>query len=184
MERPRPAAWPPPSLAGATHVYLAHFRVRYHQLDPLGHVNNATYLNYLEQAAIDHAAGGYDVERLRALGGLFIARRHEIDFLSPAFAGDWLRVTTWGLALQGARARRAYEIHRLAPAVLAAAPPRDALLAPTAVPPPTGDLLVRAQTDWAFVDPTTHRPRRIPAELRDAFVRERVEQSSSRAVER
>lgn len=170
--RDRPSAWPPPSLAGATHVYLAHFRVRHHQLDPLGHVNNATYLNYLEQAAIDHAAaGGYDVERLRALGGLFIASRHEIDFLRPAVAGDWLRVTTWGLALHGARALRAYEIHRLSAAELALGPPRDRLLAPAAVPPPTADLLVRAQTHWAFVDPATNRPRRIPAALRDAFVR-------------
>jgi acyl-CoA thioester hydrolase len=80
----------------ARHVYLAHFRVRFHEIDPLGHVNNAVYLTYLEQAAIDHAAvAGYDVERLRDLGGVFIARRHEVDYRLPARAGDWLRVTTW-----------------------------------------------------------------------------------------
>ena len=39
----------------AWHVYVAHFRVRFSDLDPLGHVNNAVYLNFLEQAAIDHA---------------------------------------------------------------------------------------------------------------------------------
>ncbi len=71
------------------HRYLAHFRVRFHELDPLAHVNNAAYVNFLEQAAIDHAAAaGYDLERLRRVGGLFIARRHEIDFLRPVLAGQ------------------------------------------------------------------------------------------------
>ena len=42
----------------------------------------------------------------------FIARRHEITYISPAFAGDWLCVTTWAEALEGARAIRAYEITR------------------------------------------------------------------------
>ena len=166
------SGWPPPSLAGATHAYLAHFRVRHHQLDPLGHVNNATYLNFLEQAAIDHAAAaGYDVERLRGIDGVFIARRHEIDYLRPALAGDVLRVTTWGVRLEGARAVRAYEIHRLTPADLAAGPPHDRLLPPAAVPVPSGDLLVQARTEWAYVDAATGRPRRIPSELRAAFVR-------------
>ena len=156
----------------ATHVYLAHFRVRHHQLDPLGHVNNAAYLNFLEQAAIDHAAAaGYDVPRLRELGGLFIARRHEVDYLRPAQAGDWLRVVTWAVDLHGARAVRAYEIRRLPAAELTAGPPRDALLPPAALPDPSGDLIVRARTEWAFVDVATGRPRRIPAEMRSAFLR-------------
>jgi acyl-CoA thioesterase FadM len=36
--------------------FLAHVRVRFHDVDALGHVNNAAYLTFLEQAAIDHAA--------------------------------------------------------------------------------------------------------------------------------
>ncbi len=163
---------PAAARARAAHVYLAHFRVRHHELDPLGHVNNATYLNYLEQAAIDHAAAaGYDAERLRALGGVFIARRHEVDYLRPARGGDWLRVITWPVELSGARAVRAYEIVRLGAADLAAGPPRDALLAPSAVPPPGSDVVVRARTEWAFVDVTTGRPRRIPPEIRAEFLR-------------
>ena len=171
MSRPTPAL----ADAGrdrAVHVYLAHFRVRYHQLDPLGHVNNAAYLNFLEQAAIDHAAAaGYDVERLREIGGLFIARRHEIEYLRPATAGDRLRVVTWGVQLHGARAVRAYEVHRLPEQALGAAPPADALVAPADLPALSGDLIVQARTDWAFVDIVTGRPRRIPPDLAAAFVR-------------
>jgi acyl-CoA thioesterase FadM len=115
----------------AAHVYLAHVRIQHHQLDPLGHVNNAPHLNFLEQAAIGHAAVvGYAVERLRAIGGLFIARRYEIDELGPALAGDRLRLLTWAVALRGARALRAYEIHRLPPGSVTAPLPADILLAP------------------------------------------------------
>ena len=90
------------------HVYLLHVRVRYHELDPLGHVNNAVYLNWLEQAAIEHAeAAGWGAARLAELGGAFVARRHEVDYLRPAVAGDVLRVATWAESLDGARALRA-----------------------------------------------------------------------------
>ena len=155
----------------AAHVYVAHFRVRHHQLDPLGHVNNATYLNFLEQAAIDHAAAaGFGVERLRELGGVFIARRHEVDYLRPALAGDWLRVLTWAVDLHGARAVRAYQIRLLDPEA-AAGPPRDGLVAPDALPSGSGEVVVQARTEWAFVDAESGRPRRIPSEIRAGFLR-------------
>src|SRR5215217_4437539 len=95
------------------HSFETQLRVRHYEMDALGHVNNAVYLHYLEQAAIDHSAAlGYDVARLRALGGLFIARRHEIDYLRPASAGDVLQVVTWAVELKGAQAVRDYAIYR------------------------------------------------------------------------
>jgi acyl-CoA thioester hydrolase len=179
----------------AANVFLAEVRVRYHELDPLGHVNNAVYLNYLEQAAVDHAAAaGWSAARLRALGGVFIARRHEVDYLRPAVEGDRLRVATWAIALRGARAFRAYEVARVAPdapplAELAtgeASTGGDAgadgraprfghhagglLLAPEDVPPTErAEVVVRARTEWAYVDTATGRPRRIPPEVIAAF---------------
>ena len=154
------------------HVYLAHFRVRHHELDPLGYVNNAADLNYLEQAAIDHAeAPGDGAARLRELGGVFLAPRHEVDYLSPAMAGDWLRVATWALALAGARAVRAYEVSRLTPEDLAPGPPPDRLLPPAAVPAARGEVVIRARTEWAYVDVATGRPRRLPPEVRAEFLR-------------
>jgi acyl-CoA thioester hydrolase len=155
----------------AAHIYHAHFRVRFHEVDPLGHVNNATYLTYLEQAAIDHAAAaGYDVERLRELGGVFIARRHEIEYLRPARDGDWLRVVTWPVDLAGARAVRAYTVFRLTADELAAGTPVDGLHAPGETGAARGDLIVRARTEWAFIDARTGRPRRIPNEIVAAFL--------------
>src|SRR5918995_4585823 len=94
-------------------AFETYFRVRFHEVDSLGHVNNAAYLNYVEQAAIDHATFlGLDLQRLQRLGGVFVARRHEIEYLKPTFAGDVLRVVTWLGEPRGARVDRRYLVYR------------------------------------------------------------------------
>src|SRR5215207_2075314 len=88
-------------------------RVRHHEMDALGHVNNAVYLHYVEEAAIEHArARGYDEARWRELGGTWVVRRHEIEYRAPAVAGDELFVTTRVLALDRARGTRRTTIER------------------------------------------------------------------------
>jgi acyl-CoA thioester hydrolase len=147
-------------------------RVRHHEIDSLGHVNNASYLNYLEQAAIDHAAAaGYDAAHLRELGGTFVARRHEVDYLRPAVAGDWLRVTTWPVELGAARAIRAYEIARVPEDDREPGRLGDGLFLPEEVAATGDDVVVRARTVWAYVDVVSGRPRRMPAEIGAAFLR-------------
>jgi acyl-CoA thioester hydrolase len=146
----------------ATSGYVAFVRVRFHECDPLGHVNNAVYLNYLEQIAIDHAAAaGWPADRLRQeIGALFVARKHEIEYLQPAFEGDLLQVRTWPEEMSGARGYRVYDITR---AEGDRALHLDRLLAPGELEPaPRRGLIARARTEWAFVNVTTGRPQRIP----------------------
>jgi acyl-CoA thioester hydrolase len=144
-------------------VFTSYVRVRFHEVDSLGHVNNASYLNYLEQAAIDHALLlGLDMERLRALGGVFVARRHAIEFLRPARMGDLLRVTTWLGAARAGRVERHYLIHR-APAATEPVPVQGALIAGDGVID-RETLLVAATTEWVFVS-ECGQPRRIPTEI-------------------
>ncbi len=59
-------------------------RVRFRDCDTMGHVNNAVYSTYLEEARID------------VLGGLsdFILARVEIDFRSELRAGEEIEVGT------------------------------------------------------------------------------------------
>lgn len=137
-------------------------------MDALGHVNNAVYLHYLEQAAIEHSTAlGYNGEALRALGGFFIARRHEIEYLRPAIAGDLLQVVTWVAEMSAAQSLREYAIvRREFPAD--GRPPADGPLA--AAPAAPGMVLVRARTNWVWVGVTDGRPRRIPTTLRDVFL--------------
>jgi acyl-CoA thioester hydrolase len=88
--------------------------VRFSDCDPLGHVNNAVYSTYLEQARIVLWRAQAGLELRRAASGQggesFILARTEIDFRSEAHDGDELEVR---LALEGfgrTSARYVYEI--------------------------------------------------------------------------
>jgi len=117
-------------------------------LDELGHTNNIQYVRWLQDAAIAHSAHvGLTFERYVALGGVFVVRRHEIDYLRSALRGDELEVRTHVASVMAAKSERKYEIVRL------------------------GDetVIVRAQTLWGFVDTSMGRPMRIPEEIYVAF---------------
>ena len=154
-----------------TSGYVSYVKVRFSECDPLGHVNNAVYLSYFEQVAIDHAAAlGWSSAALVAkVGALFVARRHEIDYLQPAFEGDLLRVRTWPVEMRGARGLRVYDISRVEDDDRIGLVDR-LLLPDELVPLPRQDTIVSARTEWAFMNPTTGRPVRIPTLIADDFV--------------
>jgi acyl-CoA thioesterase FadM len=77
----RVEATDPPSDAPTLHV-----RVRPHDLDPMDHVNNAVYLDWLEEAL---AAGGHWV----AAGSL--PRTVRLEYLASAAPNDEVVVRTW-----------------------------------------------------------------------------------------
>jgi acyl-CoA thioester hydrolase len=92
------------------------FAVRFSDCDPLGHVNNAVYSTYLEQARIVLWRKQAGLELRRAASGRhprgegFILARTEIDFRSEAHDGDELEVR---LGLEGfgrTSAKYVYEI--------------------------------------------------------------------------
>jgi acyl-CoA thioester hydrolase len=148
-------------------------RVRFQECDPLGHVNNTVYLGYLEQAAIDHAtAVGWSGDRLQAeFGAVFVARRHEIDFLRPARENDVLEIRTWPEGMSGARAYRAYEVRKVDADPLN--PPAARLVTGAALlDEGASTMMVRARTEWAFVDVTRGRPVRIPDSVTRDFLME------------
>ena len=103
-----------------------------------GHVGNLVYLDWLLAAAHAHSASvGLTWERYRELGGAFVVRRHEIDYLGSALLGDQLVVRTWIAETARATSIRNYEVLR------------------------DTRCLIRATTTWAFIDLTTGRPCRI-----------------------
>jgi acyl-CoA thioester hydrolase len=79
-------------------LLLTHrLQVRFRDCDPLGHVNNAVYMTYLEQARFTlwQAQLGFLAKSAAETGprGLgFILARAECDFRAQARYGDWLDV--------------------------------------------------------------------------------------------
>jgi acyl-CoA thioester hydrolase len=90
--------------------HVHEFHVRFGDLDVLGHVNNCTYLTYLEDARVTMLR----TDPLRAgrepIRGLVVAR-HEIDYKRPLLLGtDPVRTETWVSDLNAASFSLSYEI--------------------------------------------------------------------------
>lgn len=117
-------------------------------IDELGHASNISYVRWLQEAAIAHSASvGLTYARYLELGGVFVVRRHEVDYLRSALRSDELEVRTHVATVMAAKSERRYEIVRASDATV----------------------IVRAVTLWGFVDTTTGRPMRIPDEVYVAF---------------
>jgi acyl-CoA thioester hydrolase len=108
QRQPFPA--PPPAPAG---VFRARRRVEFRDLDPVGHVNNAVYLEYASECGFQVVAHfDWPLERMLAAGfGIFL-RRNRIEYLQPALLGEELEISTWAYHMRRSTATRYYAIRR------------------------------------------------------------------------
>ncbi|MCW3797973.1 acyl-CoA thioesterase [Sphingomonas sp. BN140010] len=115
-------------------------------IDELGHVNNAVWVQWIQQVALAHWYSLADPAHAEAY--IWVIVRHEIDYLRPAFAGDQVTGTTWvGDAPQGAKFDRLMEFTNA-----------------------DGKVCVRARTVWAIIDKAAGRPIRVPVEVVAPFM--------------
>ena len=77
----------PPTPAGAA---TRSFAVRRHELDPAGHVNNAVYLDWLEEAVAAATAPG-----AAAIGIDALPRRYRLEYAAAADGGTGLADAAW-----------------------------------------------------------------------------------------
>lgn len=130
-----------PAAPGTSGVFARRRTVAASDIDELQHVNNVVWLRYIVHLAHAHyEALGFDFDDDRRTGGVWVVRRHEIDYHRAAPADAQLVEETWVSHIHGARLMR----HS-----------RFSLTA-------DGSLLVQARSLWAYVDPTTMKPKRIP----------------------
>ena len=75
-------------------IFSHRLEVRFRDCDPLGHVNNAVYLTYLEHARLMlwRAVWGFNLGDAGVDGPGVILARVEIDYKRPARYGDVLDV--------------------------------------------------------------------------------------------
>ena len=140
-------------------IHKRTFRVRSYECDAYGHVNNANYLRYMQEAALDaSAAVGYDEARYNELGHVWLIRETNIEYLRPLRFGDSVEVTTWVADFRRVRSRRMYELHSVA----------------------SGEMVAKASTDWVYIERATARPARVPDEMIAAFVPDGVLETPTR----
>ena len=77
-------------------TFISRHKVRTYESDSYGHVNNATYLNYLEFARMETLEQkGLTLDELKKHGFMVFIRRVEIDYKYPANMGDVLIIKTY-----------------------------------------------------------------------------------------
>lgn len=130
-------------------IHHSLFPVRFYECDAYGHLNNAVYLRYMQEAAFNASASlGYDVDRYNQMGRAWVARLSEIQYLRPVRYADTVVVSTWVQDFKRVRSLRAYEMRLQG----------------------SEELVARGWTDWVFVESVSHRPVSIPKDVSSAYL--------------
>lgn len=125
-------------------VFKMQRQVQWQDIDQVQHVNNSTYMAYLEDCGVQVAAAfGWPMTRIMERGFGIVARRYRIEYKQSALPGETLELATWVSDVKRATAARHYTISRES----------------------DGTLLARAHVLWVWVDLVTGRPIRIPEDF-------------------
>lgn len=116
-------------------------------IDRQGHVNNVAFVRYIQDIAVAHwrALAPDDVQAAFT----WVVRRHEVEYLRPAFPGEQLLLRTWVGEPSGATWERFTEVFRAG----------------------EDKPLVTARTVWVLLDAATGRPRRVDTALVARFAK-------------
>lgn len=115
-------------------------------IDELGHVNNAVWVQWIQDVAVSHWQAVARPEHVEAY--VWVVTRHEIDYRGNVKAGETVTARTWvGDAPRGARFDRLMEFVG-----------------------PDGKVKVAARTTWAIIDRESGRILRIPPDVAAPFL--------------
>lgn len=112
-------------------------------IDFMGHVNNASYLKWVQEAVLSHWRSVAPVEAVAA--HLWVALKHEITYRKPAFLDDQVIATVILEKVQGASAFYDTVIRR------------------------GEEVLAEVKSRWCCLDATTRRPARLTRAVVDRF---------------
>jgi acyl-CoA thioester hydrolase len=127
-------------------VFESKRRIEWRDIDEMQHLNNAAYLSYAEDCAMQ-LSDAYDwpFQRWIDNGMAFFARSNRVEYLQQAYLHERLKIRTWLFNVRRATATRHYEFLRAS----------DDLI------------LARLQTNWVLINLDTGRPTRFPAEFNE-----------------
>jgi acyl-CoA thioester hydrolase len=127
-------------------IYSKNINIPASAIDENGHVNNVTYVQWMQDIAVEHYAsiGGIEAQ---GPDSTWVIREHRIEYLLPAFEDEEIEIRTWVENIRKVRSLRMYEFVRRS----------------------DGKVLVKGETDWVFVDVKTGIPKAIPQEVGQVF---------------
>lgn len=126
---------------------MSRIKVRFHELDPYGHLNHAVYLSYFEQARVEILDElGYGLTRLADLGYHLVVVEARVRFHAPAVAGDEVEVRSEVVDIRPASSRWQQHMTR-------------------------GDALLATNQVRAAITDLAGRPTKAPQGLVDAMAR-------------
>ncbi len=127
-------------------IYVKTIRIPDDAIDENGHVNNVVYVQWMQDIAVEHysSIGGIEAQGPDAT---WVVREHKVEYLLPGFAGEEIEIKTWVENIRRVRSLRKYEFVRKS----------------------DGQVLVKGETDWVFVDVKNGRPVAIPEEVMNIF---------------
>jgi acyl-CoA thioester hydrolase len=125
-------------------MYQHSIRILPDDIDFMGHVNNAVYLRWVQDAVISYWEKVAPAEAVAQ--HLWVALKHEITYRAPAFLDDMVLADVVATGVQGSRAFFTTLIQR-------------------------GDtILAEVQSSWCCIDTATRRPARIARDLAARFL--------------
>ena len=113
-------------------------------IDQMGHVNNATYLKWVQEAVVDYWRSVAPPDAVAR--HLWVALKHEITYLRPTFLHDVVVAEVIAEKVEGARAMFTTVVRR------------------------GEEVLSEIKSSWCCLDAVTHRPARLAREVVARFL--------------
>ena len=113
-------------------------------IDHMGHVNNAVYLKWVQEAVVDYWSSVAPPDAVAQ--HLWVALKHEISYLKPTFLQDNVVAEVIAEKVEGARAYFRTVLKR------------------------GEDVLSEIQSTWCCLDAGTHRPARLARDVISRFL--------------
>jgi acyl-CoA thioester hydrolase len=113
-------------------------------IDHMGHVNNATYLKWVQEAVVDYWSSVAPPDAVAS--HLWVALKHEITYLRPTFLQDVVVAEVIAEKVEGARAMFTTVLRR------------------------GEEVLSEIKSSWCCLDAVTKRPARLAREVVGRFL--------------
>jgi acyl-CoA thioester hydrolase len=130
-------------------VYTQELEIQPQHCDVQNHLNNVVYVQWVQDVAIAaYRSKGYSRAMDEGKNIIWFVRRHEIDYLAPAFVGETIRAATWVERGTLSTFFRQTEFTREV----------------------DQQLVCRSLTEWCYFDANRNRPAKIPSDIKAAFL--------------